>query len=175
MALPHNTPIPFPIEFIAIPQSNFTKGRNGKLPVLIVMHVADGSKPAVVNTFKNPASKVSSHFLVNKDGSVTQFVNTGDTAYANGVVVNPISEVVLARAKQNPNSYSISIEHEGFGTKDITTAQYKATAELVNFLCKKWEIPEDRSHIIGHREINADKVCPGLIQIDTIIQKVRLM
>lgn len=168
------TPIPFPIEWIDIPQTNFKKGRSMP-PDLIVIHIADGSKQSVINQFKNPSTQVSSHFLVNKDGSITQFVGTGDTAYANGGKGNPISQIVLQRGVQNPNDYTISIEHEGFSGFDLTNAQYITTSKIVKYLHDKWNISLDTTHVIGHRQIQSAKVCPGLINIDKIVQGARLL
>lgn len=170
--MPTNVVPSFPIEFIQIPESNYRKGRNGMVPDAIAIHIADGSKAAVVATFKNPAVEKSSNFLVNRDGSITQFVNTANASFCTGILDNPINELVLKRT-HNPNDWTISIEHEGYGTTDITEAQYNATAMLIAFLNKKWNIPLDRTHVFGHREVFSKKNCPGLINIDKIVQKAR--
>lgn len=175
MGLPNDVPLPsFPIEFVAVPPSNYRKGRNCANPDVVVLHIAEGSKASVLATFQDPAVQKSSHFLVCRDGSVTQFVNTGSTAFCNGIVVNPISEVVLCRLPANPNDYTVSIEHEGFGTQDITPEQYTTTVALVKYLHAKWNIPLDRSHIIAHREIEAIKTCPGVLNVEKVIQMARL-
>lgn len=173
---PKDIPIPFPIEFISIPETNYRKGRNGQMPIAIAIHIAEGSKAAVVSTFKDPSVQKSSHFLVNKDGSITQFVNTGNASYCTGNVDNPVSELVLQKyPTSNPNDWTISIEHEGLGTQDITPNQYNATAQLCKFLHDKWGIVLDRTHIFGHREAYSLKTCPGMINIEKIIQKARLL
>lgn len=172
--MPTNVPCPFPIEFIPIPETNYRKGRNGLTPDAIAIHVADGSKAAVVATFKNPTVQKSSNFLVNRDGSITQFVNTANASFCTGNLDNPINELVLERTA-NPNDWTISIEHEGFGTQDITEAQYTATAALCKFLSQKWNIKLDRTHVFGHREAFSKKTCPGLINVDKIVQKARLL
>lgn len=172
--MPRNIPIPFEIEFIQIPPTNYRDREPGIFPDAIAIHIADGLKASVVATFKDPAVQKSSHFLVNRDGSITQFVNTSKVAYCTGNIDNPINELVLFRIT-NPNSWSLAIEHEGFGSVDITPAQYAATAKLVKFLHDKWGIPLDRTHIFGHREVFSKKICPGLINIDKIIQMARLI
>lgn len=171
--LPNNIPIPFPIEFIDIPLTNYKKGRQSN-PDMIVIHIAEGNKQSVINQFQNPATQVSSHFLVNKDGSITQFVGTVDTAYGNGVLNNPVSELVLQRAPRNPNDYTISIENEGFSTENINPAQYATNIKLIKYLHNKWSIPLDSTHVVRHREITASKSCPGLINVEYIIQQARL-
>lgn len=172
MMYPKDIPIPFPIEFITIPATNYRDRTVGILPDSIAIHIADGSKESVIATFKDPTVQKSSHFLVNKDGSITQFVSTSKTAYCTGNIDNPINQLALARTT-NPNDWSLSIEHEGFGTTDITEAQYQTTAKLCKFLSLKWGIQLDRTHIFGHREIYSVKMCPGLINIDRIIQIAR--
>lgn len=163
---------PFPIEFIVIPDTNYRAREAGVVPDCIAIHIAEGMKPSVVSEFQNAASMKSSHFLVNRDGSVTQFVNTSKVAYCTGNIDNPINELALSRSS-NPNSWSFSIEHEGFGTVDITPAQYDTTAKLCKFLHDKWGVPLNRTHIFGHREIYSLKTCPGMINVEKIIQMAR--
>lgn len=172
---PKNIPVPFPIELVDIPKTNYRVGRNGLLPTLIVIHIAEGSKASVISHFKNPSSAVSSHFLVNKDGTIIQFVSTRDAAFGNGIVDNPVSELVLMRGTKSVNDMSISIEHEGFATQNLTPAQYASTIKLVKFLSDKWGIPLDSTHVVRHREINGGKSCPGLANVETILQKARLI
>lgn len=169
---PKDIPIPFPIEFITIPTSNYREREAGITPDAIAIHIAEGLKGSVVATFKDATVQKSSHFLVNKDGSITQFVSTSKVSYCTGNIDNPINELVLNRTT-NPNSWTFSIEHEGFSTADITPAQYATTSKLCKFLHDKWGVPLDRTHIFGHREAYSLKSCPGLINIDHIIQLAR--
>lgn len=166
-------PIPASLSIDFRQSPNITKGRSGFRPDLIVIHIAEGTKESVDEEFKSAASQKSAHFLVNKDGTIWQYVSSSDTAFGNGIVVNPIAELVLQDPEINPNSYSISIEHEGVSTEDINPAQYATTRTLVKYLCEKWDIPMDSTHIIRHREIEASKTCPGLINVEQIIQSVR--
>lgn len=162
----------FPIEFIQIPTTNYRVGRNGMLPDCIVIHNGEGTRQAIINTFYNPASQVSSHFLVCRDGAVVQFVSTNNAAFCNGRVDNPINELTLQR-KENPNDWTISIEHEAERDTDLTDVQYQASANLIKFLCEKWGVAKDRTHIFGHREIYSLKVCPGIISTDKLVQMAR--
>ncbi len=172
MPLPNNIAVPFPIAFKQVPSFAYYKGRDRWVPDMIVIHIAEGMRDSVWNTFRNPGQPKSSHFLTNQDGSIWQFVGTGDTAYGNGVVVAPSSPLVVHRLTlpdSNPNLYTISIEHEGFSTEDINDSQYESTAKLVAFLSKKWNILLDSEHVIGHHEIEKTKTCPGLISVGKII------
>lgn len=167
---PKDIPIPFPIEFIDIPATNFRDREPGVSPDAIAIHIAEGSKASVIATFKDPTVQKSSHFLVCRDGSIVQFVSTTKVAFCTGNIDNPINSLALARTT-NPNSWSFSIEHEGF--TDISESQYQATAKLCKFLHDKWGVPLDRTHIFGHREVFSKKTCPGLINTDRIIQLAR--
>lgn len=174
MALPNNIPIPFPINFIEIPKTNYKVGRS-RTPDVIVIHITDGSKKSCINWFKNPIAQVSAHFLICQDGSIVQFVSTGNTAYGNGRVANPIAQIVKQRLPKNPNDYTISIENEGVGTQDITAAQYATLAKLVSYLGKKWSIPIDAQHVIRHRDIYCYKTCPGKVNVEKIIKDATLI
>lgn len=169
---PKNIPIPFPIELITIPATNYREREAGIIPDAIAIHIAEGMKASVIATFQDPTVQKSSHFLVNRDGSITQFVSTAKVAYCTGNIDNPINELVLSRTT-NPNSWSLAIEHEGFSTSDITPEQYATTAKICKFLHDKWGVPLDRTHIFGHREVFSQKTCPGLINVDKIIQLAR--
>ncbi len=174
MTLPNQVPIPFHIDFFTIPVTNYHAGRNGDIPPdVCVIHIAEGSKASVIATFKDPTVQKSSHFLVATDGSVTQFVSTKDTAYCNGIVVNPVSELVLQRLPQNPNDYTFSIENEGVSTTDITDAQYHTNAVILRYLHDAWDLPLNSTHVIRHREVEASKTCPGLVNVEKIIQAAR--
>ena len=148
---------------------NFTKGREGFRVLAVVIHIAEGSKQSVIQEFSSPATQKSSHYLVDRDGSIIQFVEEANWAYANGTISNPISELVQARISKNPNWYTCSLEHVGFATEDLTEVQYKASAELIADICKRWNIPIERMHIIKHREINDRKICPGIVNVEKLI------
>lgn len=143
----------------------FEKGR--KEPILgVCIHIAEGTKEQVLSTFRT--EEKSSHYLVSKEGEVWQFVLEENTAWGQGIKVNPSAQLVLDRTDKNPNSYLISIEHEG--RDDITESQYNASAELLYDVCSRWKIPLDRTHIIRHNEINKGKTCPAKISVEKLIE-----
>jgi hypothetical protein len=67
------------------------------------------------------------------------------------------------RKNINPNTRTISIEHEGYTGNAFPEAQYQATLWLHRYLCTTYNIAVDRLHIIGHYEISSrDRAfCPG--------------
>lgn len=163
---------------------NFDVGRGGRKPLFIVIHVV--GLPGItaeaalgkasqkgLGHFSNPNSEVSSHYVVKKDGTIWRFLKETDTAWANGQIGKnfPTANIAAMYYKLgiSLNQVSISIENEGSEYADIPEAQYKANAELVRDICKRWQIPLDRLHVIGHREIKDTKVCPGKISVDKIV------
>ena len=108
---------------------------------LIVIHVTDGSFAGAVSWLTNPQSHVSAHYAVSRDGDVVQMVARKDIAWHAG------NHVV--------NAESIGVEHEGM-TDDpsgFTDAEYRASARLVAWLVRFYDIPVDRQHIIGHSDV----------------------
>ena len=159
---------------------NFTKGRLDRIgkvwkPDIIVIHIGEGNLGAIYKkTFGQIYStfvheEYSSHFAVGEDGKIEQYVEETNTAWGNGIMDRPSAELIRQRGNLNPNLYTISIEHEGYASKDITLKQYETTAQLVKEICKRWSIPIDRRHIIRHNEIRKSKNCPGKIDVGRII------
>ncbi|MBE6906010.1 MAG: hypothetical protein E7476_07050 [Ruminococcaceae bacterium] len=101
------------------------KDKDGKvwIPDVMVYHIADGTYTGTISWAQLSSSFVSSHFVIAKDGRITQLVPLHMAAYTQGLNYNstgktpmPIqsaSRLVRVRAV-NPNCYCISIEFEGF-------------------------------------------------------------
>jgi N-acetylmuramoyl-L-alanine amidase/Carboxypeptidase regulatory-like domain len=131
------------------PALAFQAGRQkGFQPSFIVIHVAQGYYQGTISWFQDPKSGVSSHYVVSTNGDVTQMVQEQDTAYHVGHGIS---------------SVSIGIEHEGFvaePSKWFTDAMYTGSAKLVQDIAKRWGIPLDRCHILGHNEVpDPNKPC----------------
>ncbi|AFZ67056.1 N-acetylmuramoyl-L-alanine amidase [Deinococcus peraridilitoris] len=132
---------------------NYARGRG--VPIdRVVIHVADGSYDGTLSWFANPDCNVSAHYTVAMNGRVGQSVREDDTAWHAGDTLM--------------NRRSIGIEHEGRPSVEPWTpsdAQLRASASLVAGLCLRYGIPADRTHLIGHNEVNpkrtARKNCPG--------------
>lgn len=143
---------------------DYTTGRKKYNPEAIVIHIMEGTLVGTDSWFANRASKVSAHYGVGRSGEVHQFVDETDTAWHAGVVTNPSWSLIKRVGNAvyvNPNYYTIGIEHEGTVDTDWTEAMYDSTSTLISEISKRWGIPIDRNHIIGHHEIYAVKACPG--------------
>lgn len=153
---------------------NFQRGRKGPFLVdTIVIHVTEGDARSVRAWFHDPASEVSAHYMVQKNGDVVHFVHEYDTAWGNGRVDHPTAQVVLERAGSNPNWWTISIEHEGSGKEELTPIQRAASLALIQDIRSRHpRILFDRKHILGHHEIYSLKPCPGAISVDRLVKEL---
>jgi N-acetyl-anhydromuramyl-L-alanine amidase AmpD len=137
-----------PIDYVPAYRANYDTGRTAGITT-IVIHETDGTWLSATNWFQNPRSRVSAHYLVRAwDGGIMQFVAEGDTAYH-------------ARAA---NPWSIGVEHEYSARYGIphTIAQYRSSALLVCAIARRYGIPTDRGHIVGHNELRgSDHSDPG--------------
>lgn len=73
------------------------------------------------------------------------------------------------------NWHSLGIHLSGAMDKvQPTNAQIESCAHLVAYWCEQYDIPIDREHIVGHREVNDDTSCPGenlFAKLDLIVSK----
>lgn len=158
------------MQIISKKSPNFFSGRGGKKPEIVVLHIMAGTLAGTDTWFGKTSSQVSSHYGIGADGTIHQYVDEKDTAWANGRVSNPTSTIVKSKGG-NPNQYSISIEHEGNDLSKQPNAEIEASAALVADICSRWGIPIDREHIIGHYEIYSIKPnCPATDK--SIIDKI---
>jgi hypothetical protein len=108
---------------------------------LVVVHVAEGSFGGTVRWFRNPRARASAHYVVGRNGDVAHMVRDDQVAWhsGNGWV----------------NAHSIGIEHEGYTGIDgtLTDAEYRASARIVAGLLRRYRLPADRGHVIGHSEV----------------------
>lgn len=166
---------------VDIPLANFTHGFKSRDAV--VLHIIVGSQASARSKFQNAASRVSSHFSISKAGRVEQYVSVLDTAYGNGLSWNgqhwvdpegyvldgtthPAPTWAGLRPPTNPNTQTISIEHEGQPADVPTLAMTRARTDLLRWLGQFFTslaryIPHQS--LIGHYEISpANRPnCPG--------------
>jgi len=156
------------------PSPNFWTGHYGNV-LAVVMHIAAGGYQPSIDWLCDPASEVSSHFIVSKQGEITQMVSIYNSARANGLrwensrwknargkFVAPTWVSIIPQV--NPNFYTISIEHEGFPEEPRTAQMVDADVRLLRWVAGQLHLiyEPDRS-LIGHRDIDpVDKgFCPG--------------
>ena len=159
-------------------ETNYSDGRGGRQPQAVILHVTAGESAAgCLNWFANPASQVSAHYVIDRNGDIYCAVREYDTAWANGLLNDPNREIgVVDRWVSqgiNPNSETISIECAGYSSEQpsgdprydgYTEQQFASLAFLLPALGQRHELIIDGETCFGHCEIDgvnrAD--CPGL-------------
>ncbi len=108
---------------------------------LIVIHVAQGSYSGTVNWFQDRRASSSAHYVVSGKGRAAQCVRNEDIAWHAGW--------------WKTNKKSIGIEHAGYigNPRSFTGRMYRSSARLSAYLCRRFNIPVDRQHIIGHKQV----------------------
>lgn len=110
----------------------------------IVIHDTEANLASMFQTVRTPTEPSWHYSIRSSDGQVTQHIRTKDTAWHAG--------------NQFVNARSIGIEHEGFLRQPdswYTEQMYRSSARLVRYLAKKYDIPLDRQHILGHDNVPA--------------------
>ena len=117
----------------------------------VIVHVTQGSWSGALSWFKDSRAGTSAHYTVrSSDGKIGQSVREKDIAYHAG--------------NWNYNVTSVGIEHEGYVSDPdwFTGSMYRSSARLTAYLCKKYGIPINRKHIIGHNQVpGATHTDPG--------------
>ncbi|MFJ8632102.1 N-acetylmuramoyl-L-alanine amidase [Streptomyces sp. NPDC093568] len=105
----------------------------------IVIHDTEGAWDGVLTMVQDPTYVSWQYTLRSTDGHIAQHVKAKDVAWHAG--------------NWYVNAKSIGLEHEGFLARPdawYTEAMYRSSARLVAYLAKKYDIPLDRQHILGH-------------------------
>lgn len=136
-----------PMRWEEASRANYTVGRTAPIR-RIVVHATHGSYRGAISWFRSPGADLSAHYVIRaRDGEITQMVREADTAWHT----------------RGANRDSIGIEHEydPRGTA-FTDRQYRASAELVCAITRRYGLPVDRSTVIGHGEVpGTDHSDPG--------------
>lgn len=166
------------MDILNIESPNYSSGRKGYRPEAIVIHIMEGTLTGTDSWFRNRDSKVSAHYGVGVNGEVHRYVEESDTAWHAGRVNGPEWTLIKPAGNGrfvNPNYYTIGIEHEGKADSEWTEAMYETSSQLIADISRRWSIPVDDSHIIGHRDIFSMKSCPGSkVKLDQLIEMAKL-
>jgi hypothetical protein len=136
------------------PSPAHDKGRKSKIDRVVIHWFGVGNLDAANRHFTRPNATTSAHYGI-EDDRVIQWVREDDTAWHAGNLAM--------------NRRSIGVEHSAEPNRPATEKTIQTSAKLIAGICKRYAIPLDRKHIIGHNEVKATQ-CPGTIPIDRIIQ-----
>lgn len=119
----------------------------------IIIHWFGVGKQAGADAQFQKPDGTSAHYSI-EDNSIHQYVKEENVAYHAGVYAM--------------NQRSIGIEHSAEPNRPASEDTYKNSGLLVAEICKRYNIPLDRTHILKHSEVKATQ-CPGTMDLDKII------
>jgi N-acetylmuramoyl-L-alanine amidase len=130
-----------------------TTNFNLRKPNYVVIHyTAQDSTEQTLNTFTEPATSVSSHYVIGGDGKVYQMLNDYFRAWHGGAG--------KWGNTTDLNSGSIGIELDNNGTEPFDEAQIQSLLRVLARLKKAYSIPAE--NFIGHSDIAPTrKIDPG--------------
>lgn len=116
---------------------------NRKPNYVIIHHTSQNSTAQTIRTFQLEHTKVSSHYVIGRDGQVIQMLNDYDRAWHAGKSKwGTITDM---------NSVSLGIELDNNGKDSFPEAQINALLTLLDTLKSKYLIPQ--LNFIGHADI----------------------
>jgi N-acetylmuramoyl-L-alanine amidase len=134
------------LSFIEAPSPNFD-ARTAPPDILVLHYTGMRTGPEALDRLRDPAAKVSSHYMVEEDGRIFHLVPEERRAWHAGVS--------YWKGERNINGVSIGVEivnpgHE-FGYRPFPDAQIGAVIELIGDIRSRWTIGDDR--IVGHSDV----------------------
>jgi len=134
------------------PSPNHGERRGGARPDCIVLHYTGvPSFAQALGLLTDPATEVSSHYLIDEAGSVLQLVPETRRAWHAGVS--------FWKGDSDINSRSIGVEiansgHDG-GLPSFPEAQIAALIALVKDISSRWRIPRER--LLAHSDVAPER------------------
>ncbi len=116
-----------------IESPNYSSRNETNIDMIVLHCTTAGIVEGTINWFLNSKSKVSAHYVIDKNGDIYQMVRDECSAWHAKAV----------------NSRSIGIELVGTATDRLTDAQSMACAQLVRGLVTQYGIPV--ANVLGHR------------------------
>lgn len=144
--------------------TNLFNGDNSRRTIdrIVIHHNAGTSDESARRTwYVSTGRGTSAHYQVTPD-KLWGCVSETDTAYHAG--------------NYTMNQRSIGIEHlNNAGAPNWTIAEetYVRSARLIADICNRYNIPCDRNHIIGHKEVPSSTLCPAGINVDRLVSMAK--
>lgn len=133
------------LSIIAKPSPNFSAREHGIIDSIILHHTATPTCKMALDILTDGTRepKVSSHYVIDRNGDVYQLVDDAEKAWHAGVS--------YWRGREKMNEYSIGIEIVNTGYEVFPDLQMDAVVRLCQTLCAKHSI--DSRNIVGHSDI----------------------
>lgn len=130
---------------------------DGNTKEAIVLHITAGSNyKGAEDTLK--IRHLSYHFIIDKDGSISQLTDINRSAWHAGIKSNPVDRVVKFFGDTNPNKRSIGIsfvceKDEWYVSNELTEKQIDAGVWLIKYIGSQTGIRYNGDNIFTHGEI----------------------
>ncbi len=130
---------------------NLPKRLKKKIKFIIIHYTGMKKESDAIQRLKDPKSKVSSHYLIRKNGDMVSLVPDLYEAWHAGVSSWKHFKYI------NKNSIGIEIANPGHrhGYRNFSSQQIFSLIKLLNFLIKKYRIKKDC--ILGHSDISPSR------------------
>ena len=131
---------------------NYEKSNKRSIKYIIIHFTGMKNQKLAIKRLQSKVAKVSSHYIISKNGKIFQLVNDLDIAWHAGKSKweNDI----------NLNSKSLGIELVNNGYEEYPYKQIKNLISLIKYLKKKYKIK--KKYVLGHSHIAPDrKTDPG--------------
>jgi len=140
-----------------------------KIDMIVLHYSATSDAQTTVTVLED--RKLSIHYIVDKNGAVLSSLSQKSTALVDEEVeakhagcYNPDTKITFEPCESsiplpgetcciNVNPTSIGIEIVNSGNEEYTPEQITALETLVSGIVSRYNIPIDRTHIIGHEEV----------------------
>lgn len=133
---------------------------------MVIVHTCEGSYTGCWSWLVNAESGVSSHYVVNEEGTeISQLVREEDRAWhiaaSYDCSLNHAHDCWLDGVQGN--HFSVGVEHAGFASQDsFSASQVEASAALVCRISRRREMPRDFRHVLGHGRLQPEnRTDPG--------------
>ncbi|WP_283680325.1 N-acetylmuramoyl-L-alanine amidase [Lentilactobacillus sp. Marseille-Q4993] len=142
--------------------------RNGiKIDRIILHHNASTNKNVAMNTWvQGGPAGTSAHYEVTPTEIIGCVGEQYAAWHAGGTGGSDVPRI------SNPNQRSIGIENlnsSGAPYWKVDPRTMRNCARLVADICKRYNIPLDRKHVLGHKEVTAT-ACPGGLNVDEVVR-----
>ena len=122
---------------------NFSARSSGPINQIVLHYTTSSNINGTISWFQNPASRVSAHYIVGRDGTIVQMVRDSDKAWhAAGF-----------------NDRTIGIENVAAPGQQLAGPQSESLASLCKWLMAEYRIP--KSQVTGHKFLPNSTDCPG--------------
>jgi N-acetylmuramoyl-L-alanine amidase len=138
------------VKAISAPSRNFD-ARSGPPDMIVLHYTGMQTGEAALARLRDPAAKVSAHYLVEEDGRVFALVPEERRAWHAGKS--------FWRGETDINARSIGVEivnpgHE-FGYRPFPDVQIAAVIDLLTDVRSRWSVEDDR--LLGHSDVAPDR------------------